>query len=234
MTAADGESGRVIQVSGLSKAYPGGPPVLSDVSLEVGAGDKVALEGRSGAGKTTLLNIIAGLDLHYEGKVLVDGRDLSTMDDKALSSFRSRTVGFVFQSFHLLADMSVEENVMLPAHFSDRFRRNAKERARELLERVGIKPPWTRKAHTLSGGQKQRIAIARAVFNKPRLLLCDEPTGHLDADTGEAVLDLLVDISDKEGAALLMVTHEPRVSRRAQRVLSLEGGRLTEPAGGGR
>ncbi|NOZ84776.1 MAG: ABC transporter ATP-binding protein [Deltaproteobacteria bacterium] len=218
----------MIKIQKLSKLYPDVGKVLDNIDLDIGNGEIVALQGPSGAGKTTLLNIVGGLDNDYSGFVSVRGRELSRLSDRALSAFRADKIGFVFQSFHLLPHLSVIENVMLPSFFSENQAKKPVSRAEQLLEDVGLEKPWSRKASTLSGGQKQRTAVARAIFNEPELLLCDEPTGNLDAETGEAILDLLVDISKSTGLTLLMVTHEARVSGRAMRTLVLDHGTIKE------
>jgi putative ABC transport system ATP-binding protein len=222
----------VIRVEGLTRVYPGQggaaprPPALRDVSLAVGAGEFVAVVGRSGSGKTTLLNVLGGLDRHWTGRVEVAGKDLAGLADADLSELRNRRLGFVFQAFHLLPHLTVVENVTLPAWFGgDRERATAVDRAREALDRVGLLDRAGDVPTRLSAGERQRVAVARAILNRPAVLLCDEPTGNLDHATGTAVLDLLVGLG-REGTTLLVATHEPRVSEAAARSVVLEAGRV--------
>ena len=199
---------------------------LADVSLEVPTGHLVAIVGTSGSGKTTLLNVIGGLDRQYQGTVEVCGKDLSGLSDREISAFRNRTIGFVFQAFHLLDHLSVEENVALPRLFA---RDGAPDKAHALdtLGRVGLADRAHELPRTLSGGQRQRIAIARALFVSPRVLLCDEPTGNLDTRTGGQILDLFHGLARDDKITVVVVTHEERVREAADRVYSLEEGRLT-------
>ena len=223
----------MIEVRALRKAYAvdsGGPPaaVLDGVDLAVASGELVAVVGPSGCGKSTLLNVIGGLDGGWEGEVAVDGVRLDGLADSALAAFRNRAVGFVFQSFNLLAPLTATENVMLPSFFNRNGagERALRARAMEELDRVGLADKANRRPGELSGGERQRVAIARAFFGRPRLLLCDEPTGNLDARTGAEVVELLVRRVREQGVAVLVVTHEDRVCRAADRVLQLREGRL--------
>jgi putative ABC transport system ATP-binding protein len=207
----------------VDKAYAK-QPVLRDVSLEVEAGELLSLVGRSGSGKSTLLHLLGGLDRRYTGKVEVLGRDLGQLDDGDLSRLRNREIGFVFQSFNLLDHLSVRENVALPAYFSTE-KGDHQARALEALSRVGMAERPDAKPGELSGGQKQRVAIARALFGRPKLLLADEPTGNLDSETGQQIIELFQKLNG-EGLTLVVVTHEERVSKAAKRVLKLDDGRL--------
>jgi putative ABC transport system ATP-binding protein len=212
-------------LSHVDKSY-GSQPVLRDVSLEVEAGELLSLVGRSGSGKSTLLHLIGGLDRRYQGTVEVLGRDLGKLDDVALSRLRNAEVGFVFQSFNLLDHLSVRENVSLPAHFAPPSPSGeVKSRALEALSRVGMADRADARPGELSGGQKQRVAIARALFSRPKLLLADEPTGNLDSDTGNQIIELFQKLNG-DGLTLIVVTHEERVSRAARRVHKLDDGRL--------
>ncbi|HCF60604.1 MAG TPA: macrolide ABC transporter ATP-binding protein, partial [Myxococcales bacterium] len=186
--------------------------------------------GPSGCGKTTLLNVLGGLDVGYEGEVEVAGHKLKQMKDAELAAFRNHTIGFVFQSFNLLAPLTALENVMLPCYFgpSGESRANRLERARGALARVGLADKAKQRPPELSGGERQRVAIARALFGKPRLILCDEPTGNLDAKTGAEVIGLFVDLVREQKLTMVVVTHEDRVSQAARRVLRLRDGRLVE------
>ena len=220
----------MIQLVGVSKAYGDGKarqPVLRGVSLEVQRGEMVALVGQSGSGKSTLLNLVGGLDRADEGKIVVDGLVFGELDDRALSRLRNERIGFIFQSFHLLDHLAVAENVALPAFFAPNgAAHRAQERALEALGRVGLREYADRKPTALSGGQKQRVAVARALFNKPAILLCDEPTGSLDSDTGRELIEFFQELNRKDGMTLLIVTHEERVSQAAQRVIRIVDGRI--------
>ncbi|AKJ06543.1 putative ABC transport system ATP-binding protein [Archangium gephyra] len=200
--------------------------VLDGLSLDVADGDFVAVVGPSGSGKSTLLHLLGGLDVHYQGDVEVAGVKLSGLKDKELARFRNQHVGFVFQSFHLIPNLSAVENVLMPSHFGAASP-EARRRAESLLDRVGLLAKKDRAPVRLSGGERQRVAIARALFTGPRLLLCDEPTGNLDAATGAGVITLFQELN-REGITLLAVTHEDRMSTAARRVLRLKEGRLVE------
>jgi putative ABC transport system ATP-binding protein len=221
----------VIRLRELYKAYGSGAgrtPVLRGVSLDVGRGEVVALVGQSGSGKSTLLNIIGGLDETDRGEVEVLGVNYRTAGDRELSRLRNTRVGFVFQAFNLLDHMDCQANVCLPASFSGEKLGEERARALEALRRVGLAELAHRRPAELSGGQKQRVAIARALFHRPVLLLCDEPTGNLDTDTGREVIELFGDINQRDGVTLLIVTHEERVSSAASRVIRIEDGRIIE------
>ncbi len=200
--------------------------VLDGLSLDVAQGDFVAVVGPSGSGKSTLLHLLGGLDVHYQGEAEVAGVKLSGLEDTELARFRNQHVGFVFQSFHLIPNLSAVENVLMPSHFGP-VSLEARKRAEALLDRVGLLAKKDRAPVRLSGGERQRVAIARALFTGPRLLLCDEPTGNLDAATGAGVISLFQELH-REGLTLLAVTHEERMSSAARRVLRLKEGRLVE------
>ncbi|PTL78467.1 ABC transporter ATP-binding protein [Vitiosangium sp. GDMCC 1.1324] len=200
--------------------------VLDGLSLDVADGEFVAVVGPSGSGKSTLLHLLGGLDVHYQGDVEVAGVKLAGLSDKELARFRNQHVGFVFQSFHLIPNLSAVENVLMPSHFGPASP-EARKRAESLLDRVGLLAKKDRAPVRLSGGERQRVAIARALFTGPRLLLCDEPTGNLDAATGAGVISLFQELHH-EGLTLLAVTHEDRMSSAARRVLRLKEGRLVE------
>jgi putative ABC transport system ATP-binding protein len=198
--------------------------VLDRVSLEVPDGDFVAVVGRSGSGKSTLLNVLGGLDTRYGGEVHVAGRRITGLSDRALARFRNQDVGFVFQSFHLVPALSALDNVALPALFGD-LPGPRTEQARSALERVGLEDKAERLPSQLSGGERQRVAVARALVMSPRLLLCDEPTGNLDAETADVIVSLLQALN-ADGLTVLVVTHEERLRAAAKRVLSMIRGRL--------
>ncbi len=198
--------------------------ILSGAALSIRAGESVAIVGRSGSGKTTLLSLLAGLDLPTSGRVALDGQDLSALDEDGRAAFRAGRVGFVFQSFQLLASLTALENVMLPCELAGR--RDARDRARSALERVGLSQRLSHYPYQLSGGEQQRVAIARAFAGEPAILFADEPTGNLDVATGGEIIDLLFALNRDRGATLIMVTHDVDLAARCSRVLTLEGGRL--------
>ncbi len=219
----------IIQFKSVSKSYQMGgstAKILREADFEVEQGEFVAVVGTSGSGKSTLLNIIGGLDRIYRGEVKVTGQDLARLSDSQISNLRNEKVGFIFQHFNLLEHLSCLENVALPSMFSRRAVADSLSRARAALERVGMAQRADALPGNLSGGQKQRVAIARALFNNPPLLLCDEPTGNLDAKTGQQIIDLFRALNEEEQITLIIVTHESRVSVAAHRILQLEEGRL--------
>jgi putative ABC transport system ATP-binding protein len=219
-----------IALRGVSKRYPprepGLPPqeLLRAVDLDVRRGEFVAVEGQSGSGKSTLLHLIGGLDRDFDGDANVLGCDLRALGDSELSALRHTQIGFVFQSFNLLPALTALENVLLPDFFGAGVP-DADRRAREALDRVGLLEKAGARPAALSGGERQRVAIARALLSQPPLLLADEPTGNLDARTGEGVIALFRQLH-AEGMTLLIVTHEARVSHAASRVLVLREGKL--------
>jgi putative ABC transport system ATP-binding protein len=198
--------------------------VLDGATLSVQPGEFVAVVGRSGSGKSTLLNVLGGLDTAYSGEVSIGGQRITALDDAALSRFRGAQVGFVFQSFHLVDGLTAAENVSLPALFGPQV--DADARAREALERVGLDGKLERIPSQLSGGERQRVAIARALFARPKVLLCDEPTGNLDAQTAAQVVDLFAELN-RGGLTIVAVTHEERLRSAASRLLTLAEGKLT-------
>jgi predicted ABC-type transport system involved in lysophospholipase L1 biosynthesis ATPase subunit len=224
----------VVVVQGLDKDYRDGARticVLHDLALELGAGETVAVTGRSGSGKTTLLNLIGLLDRPTAGEIYYRGEPAASMGERARSELRARTVGFVFQAYHLVAELSALENVLLAARVAAGAgwlfgAREARRRARELLGRVGLGDRLRHRPAKLSGGEKQRVAIARALVNSPEVLLADEPTGNLDATTAREVENLLFELVAERGLAMVLVTHEPTLAARCARVTVLENGRL--------
>jgi putative ABC transport system ATP-binding protein len=217
----------VIWLDSVTKDYQSGAlPALADVNMTVAAGEVVAVMGPSGSGKSTLLNLIAGLDRPTSGTVTVAGRRISTLGEGALARFRARHVGIIFQFFNLLDDLTVEDNVLLPAQLAGASRRRARARARDLLERMGIQEHRNDYPARLSGGQRQRVAIARALVNSPELLLADEPTGALDTATGQEIGQLLLELN-QGGQTLVLVTHDPALAERyAARTVHLVDGRV--------
>ncbi|MHC4156021.1 MAG: ABC transporter ATP-binding protein [Planctomycetota bacterium] len=205
--------------------------VLRGVDLAVKKGEFLAIVGASGSGKSTLLHILGALDSPDKGAVRVEGRDLSRFTGGELNAFRNRTVGFVFQFYHLLDELNVLENVFLPAMMSQGVlwwlvnRGRVKKRGRELLLELGLAERARHKPYQLSGGERQRVAIGRALMNEPRLLLVDEPTGNLDSATGNAILDVFEKLN-KAGQTIVMVTHDERIARRAGRIMTLADGKI--------
>ncbi len=209
--------------------------VLRGVTLHVRKGEFVALMGASGSGKSTLLNVIGALDQDYEGRVEVAGRELRGMPDTALSRFRNRTVSFVFQQFHLLPHVPVVQNVVMPGWF-DGTRGGgrgvgATQKAKALLERVGLGSKFDSHPTRLSGGEKQRVAIARALFNDPEVLLADEPTGALDTKSGSLVMDIFAELNQSEQQTIIVVTHDPEVAARCDRIIRVRDGRIVGDVG---
>ena len=220
----------VIRLRDVTKTYGTGAAkaqVLRGVSFDVDHGELIALVGQSGSGKSTLLNIIGGLDQPDAGEVEVLGIDTLRSNDAKLAHMRNESIGFVFQAFNLLDHLSVLDNVTLPAAFSKKGNEVA-SRGREALRRVGLADFAHRRPGELSGGQKQRVAIARALFGEPKLLLCDEPTGNLDSETGKGVIDFFRELNAKDGVTLLIVTHERRISSVAKRVIAMRDGMIVE------
>jgi putative ABC transport system ATP-binding protein len=219
-----------VSLRGVTKRYPPREPgllpqeLLSAVELEVQRGEFLAVEGQSGSGKSTLLHILGGLDRDYQGEARVFGRDLRGLHDSELAALRHLQIGFIFQAFNLLPGLTALENALLPDFFGEGIP-DATNRAKEALARVGLADKSNARPAALSGGERQRIAIARALLARPPLLLADEPTGNLDAQTGEGVIELFRELH-KDGMTLLIVTHETRVSRAATRVLLLRDGKL--------
>ena len=217
----------VVEVRGLCKrvASPEGElEILRDLEFTILAGEAVAIVGASGSGKTTLLGIMAGLDVPSAGRVILNGVDIFQLDEDGRADLRRRSIGFVFQSFQLLPNLTAIENVMLPLELAGRS--DARERAAPVLERVGLGRRLRHYPRQLSGGEQQRVAIARAFVTEPTLMFADEPTGNLDRHTGERVIELLFEMNRERGATLVMVTHDDSVARRCGRRLALQDGRL--------
>ena len=200
---------------------------VDGVSLEVADGDFVALLGSSGSGKSSLLNLIAGLDRPTDGSIVVQGKDLARLSSIQLAQYRLRTVGMVFQSFNLIASMTVVENVELPLRFAEIDRGERARICREAIDRVGLSARSDHKPTQLSGGEQQRVALARALVNQPSLLLADEPTGNLDSKTGSGIMDLIAGFNRNLGMTVLMVTHERALAERyTRRLIFLADGKL--------
>lgn len=206
--------------------------ILRGVNVDLAAGERVAIAGPSGSGKTSLLLLLAGLERPAAGRVFFDGVALDSLDSDALADLRRDRMGIVFQSFHLVPSLTALDNAALPLEIAGR--RDARERARAMLEQVGLGARLHHHPTELSGGEQQRVAIARALVHGPKLLLADEPTGNLDDRTGGAIGELLLDLHRETGTTLVLVTHDMDFARRCDRVLRLTDGRLVEDAGGSR
>ena len=204
--------------------------ILDDVSFKIPAGASVAVVGPSGAGKSTLLALLAGLDLPTRGHVTLAGSNLSELDEDGRARVRAESVGFVFQSFHLVPSLNALENVMLPLELAGRD--DARQAAREIIDRVGLGERWSHYPSQLSGGEKQRVAIARAFATEPAVLFADEPTGNLDSKTGANIMTLMFDLNRNSSTTLVLVTHDAALAARCERVLELDAGRLVRDSGG--
>ena len=218
-----------LEASGITKSFVIGKhriDVLKGVGLQVKRGEWVALLGASGSGKTTLLDIIGTISRPDSGSLFCDGCDLTKMHQRELVTFRRRNIGFVFQAYHMLPELNICENVMLPALMEDRPKSEVKAQALELLERVGLGHRVNHRASELSGGEQQRAAIARALMNSPRLMLADEPTGNLDSVTGSGILDLFKEFHAEGKMTIVMVTHDLNVAKLADRMVELKDGLL--------
>ncbi len=219
-----------IRTDHLTRHYQMGAALVraaQDITLDIAAGDFVAILGSSGSGKSTLLNLIAGLDRPTSGAILAHGRNLAEMNSEELAKYRSHTVGIVFQAFNLLPRMTLEENVELPLRLAEVDRNERTARVREAVERVRLGARLTHRPTELSGGEQQRAALARALVNRPTILLADEPTGNLDSATGDEIMLLLREINETLGVTIIMVTHEhPRAERFAHRMIQMSDGKV--------
>ncbi len=222
----------VISLKNISKRYVMGDETiftaLSDINLDINKGEYVAIVGQSGSGKSTLMHIIGLLDKPTDGKVMIEGKDISTLDDDATSTLRSEFVGFVFQQFNLLNKLTIKENILLPVEYARRkFDYNPSERADYLMKRFGIFDKKDSFPNKISGGQQQRVAIARALIMNPKLILADEPTGNLDTKTGDEIMELFGELN-KEGITILIVTHEHDIAERARRQIKIKDGEVVK------
>ena len=206
--------------------------VLRGVDLEVAAGDMLSIMGPSGSGKSTLMNIIGLLGRPTAGSYYMNGRDVSSMNDRELSAFRNANIGFVFQSFHLLEHLTALENVAVPLVYRGLGRASIRRRSRAILEKVGMGDRLGHKPDQLSGGQKQRVAIARALVGEPSVVLADEPTGALDSDTADEVMESLIRLNREELITIVIITHDPLIARQCARKTLIRDGALFEAAGG--
>ena len=228
----------ILEATGITKTIDTGThrvEILRGVDLELPAGQLVAIMGASGSGKSTLLGLLAGLDTPTAGKVIIDGVDITGLNEDALALVRGRKIGFVFQSYQLIPTLTAEENVLLPYELSGGDVTAGMTRARELLTNVGLADRMDHYPVQLSGGEQQRVALARAFMCKPPILMADEPTGNLDSVNGAHVLDLLISLNQREGTTLVLVTHDRALASRADRIVTLSDGQVVademQPAG---
>lgn len=229
--AATEKLGSDVQLSRLHRRFPMGEEIVravNDVSLTVQSGECVALVGSSGSGKSTLLHLIGGLDIRDEGQITVDGQELGALSPTELAKYRANTVGFIFQSFHLLPHRTALENVELPMTVAGLPRTERKARATELLKEVGLESRLTHRPAQMSGGERQRVAIARALGNQPTLLVADEPTGNLDSVNGDRVMDLLFKLTKERGVTLIYATHDMQLAAKADRMIRMKDGCMIE------
>lgn len=229
----------ILEAQGLTKIIDTGThrvEILRGIDFEVPAGQFVAIVGASGSGKSTLLGLLAGLDTATAGRVVIDGTDITGLSEDKLALVRGRKIGFVFQSYQLIPTLTAEENVLLPYELAGGDVRSGTARARALLDSVGLSDRLDHYPVQLSGGEQQRVALARAFMAKPPILMADEPTGNLDSVNGAHVLDLLITLNGREGTTLVLVTHDPALTGRADRIVTLRDGRIVadevrDPAG---
>lgn len=220
----------MIKMENISKVYNSGvveTKALEQVSFEIKKGEFVAVIGRSGCGKSTLLNILGGMDTATEGSYLFDDICVNQLRGSSLAQFRNKKIGFVFQGFYLVAEMSAEENVALPLGYAKVGKKERKQRALELLKAVGLEEKAKNRPFELSGGEQQRVAIARAIANEPGVLLADEPTGNLDEENSKMVMELLQDLH-KKGLTIIMVTHDMELAKKAERVIQIKDGKIVK------
>jgi len=227
----DDTSPLVLEATGVARAFRQGPidlQVLTDVNFAVRTGERIAIIGASGSGKTTLLQILGGLDRPSAGVVRIAGRDIHALDERQRGELRNRTLGFIYQFHHLLPEFSALENVAMPLLVRREPKRKAEEQARAVLTRVGLAQRLAHRPHELSGGERQRAAVARALVTQPRLVLADEPTGNLDGANAESVFALMLELNREFGTSLIVVTHDPRLAARMDRILEIKQGNLVE------
>ncbi|GGC81991.1 ABC transporter ATP-binding protein [Enterococcus wangshanyuanii] len=202
--------------------------VLKDINFEINEKEFVAVMGPSGSGKSTLINLIGFIDKKFEGKYLFEGKEITDFSDKDLSAIRNRSVGFVFQNFSLIENNTVFENIELPLLYNGSAYENTKERVQEVLEKVGLPDKGNKYPKQLSGGQQQRVAIARAIVNSPKFIIADEPTGALDSKTSEDIMQLFQELNRKEGATIILVTHNPEMVSYCDRLIRVKDGMILE------
>ena len=221
---------KIIQLKNVSKTYQIGETkvnALNNLSLDVNKGEFIAIMGPSGSGKSTAMNMVGSLDTPTTGQVILDGYDISKLEESQLATIRGKKIGFVFQTFNLLPSMTALENVMLPIAFQNKISRELREKkATDMLNLVGLGDRLYNKPGQLSGGQRQRVAIARALINEPEVILADEPTGNLDSKTGQDVMNLLENLNRKHKKTIILVTHDKEIAKRADRILNLKDGTI--------
>lgn len=223
----------MIKLTDVVRTYPMGKTkvqALRGLDLEIREGELVAIMGPSGSGKSTLMHLIGGLDLPDEGSVLLGELDISQQNGNHLAELRGKRVGFVFQTFNLITTLSALENVELPMIFQQVPRKERRKRAQELLGQVGLGERIHHKPTELSGGEQQRVAIARALVNDPQILLADEPTGNLDSESGDEIMQLLKELNEEKGMTVIVVTHDPEIARYAHRIVRIRDGQIQEPS----
>jgi putative ABC transport system ATP-binding protein len=223
----------ILTVKDVSKTYQSGSrklTVLDQVNFEILEGESIAIVGPSGSGKTTLLGLCAGLDAASTGSVILNGEAFEKLNEDQRAAVRSRDVGFIFQNFQLLPTLTALENVMVPLELKKR--KDARSKAKELLEKVGLKDRMTHYPTQLSGGEQQRVSIARAFANEPKILFADEPTGNLDTETGEMIEALIFDLNKAQGTTLILVTHDTELAKRTDRIIQIKGGKIQEESNG--
>ncbi|MGE5647695.1 MAG: ABC transporter ATP-binding protein [Acidobacteriota bacterium] len=221
--------GFILSLRGVTKSIDTGShrvEILRGIDMEIARGEYVAIMGASGSGKSTLLGLLAGLDSPTSGSILLDGVEISRLSEDRLADLRGRKIGFVFQSYQLIPTLTAEENVLLPAELAGENGRASIERARSLLKTVGLADRAGHYPVQLSGGEQQRVALARAFMRRPPLLLADEPTGNLDSESGRLVLELLLELNRREGATLVLVTHDAELAAHAGRIVTMKDGRI--------
>ncbi|AGX44311.1 ABC transporter ATP-binding protein YknY [Clostridium saccharobutylicum DSM 13864] len=222
----------VIEMTNITKSFYIGKPnqlnILKNININIKKGEFVSIVGESGSGKSTLMNIIGALDRQTSGQYILDGIDIRTISDKDLSIIRNRKIGFVFQSSNLIPRTNSIQNVELPMLYADVDKRTRRNRAKELLQLVGIDDRMFHLPNELSGGQKQRVAIARALANDPEIILADEPTGALDSNTGRLVMNLFHKIHENQGKTIVLITHNKELSNETQRIIQIKDGQIVE------
>lgn len=219
----------MITTNDLTRSYRLGKkvlPVLENINLTIARGEKVFLCGPSGAGKTTLLYTLAGLESPQQGRVVIDGTDLYSLSRSAQSRFRNQRIGYIFQNYHLLPELTAIENILVPGAIAGK---NHRELALKALERVGLSDRADHLPAELSGGEQQRVAIARAIVHEPDILFADEPTGNLDSRNSEAIMQLLLDLVSEKNTTLVVVTHDPQLARHGDRILTIRDGKIDHP-----
>jgi len=218
----------LVRCKDMSKSYPMGPSelqVLFDVNMDIKKGDFIAIMGPSGSGKSTLMNLVGLLDVPTSGDVLIEGKNVSSLNDSEISRLRGEKIGFVFQTFNLISRMTAIKNAELPTIYRGMGRKERRERAKRLLEQVGLGDRLEHNPTELSGGERQRVALARALVNDPSLILADEPTGNLDRKSGESVMEIFKELNE-DGKSIVVVTHNPEIARYAQRIINIRDGRI--------